>query len=253
MCLTGVIISLNQSNKEKSKRIIEDTLEEQAFYNPDGFSLVSSSLKMNRINQAKTLDRKTALEAISQDNSPLLFYHFRLATSGQKNAEGLHFWRRNNFLFAHNGSSHNLPVGSPLVDSQYFFYQLISRINDKERNKPFQVAKVLKEEFGGQIGRFQLLDLKNGRAYFVGDWKAYLINNDYLLISSGSLSFSQERKVKGLSFSKGINNILKATFRGVYSLEKGNFFKLANINDYSGSSYFGSSRLGFSSPKYNYY
>ena len=168
-------------------------------------------------------------------------YHFRLATIGKADVSNVHFWRRGNWLFAHNGTITRFGDANK-ADSLDYFEKLIEA--HFIRSNGFVDYEGITEFTNKTLfwGRFVLINAITNRMYFFGDWHTYLINRSYLMIASSTVSFDNVVNCFGINFEvSGEIEVLEAEIDGVHSFDnKNGFIQIADTfkDTYATSSYY---------------
>jgi hypothetical protein len=133
------------------------------------------------------------------DSFDIINYHFRIATIGKKTIENVHFWKKGNWAFCHNGIIDAIGNENE-SDSQVFFNQLVKN-NYLTKNNQLKGEKI--KEFTNEqnfTGRFLIINLITKNIYFFGDFQCYLVNKSYLVFTSTATSFENRLNIMGLSF-----------------------------------------------------
>jgi len=277
MCNTGLILTIRKN--EKARAMISEALNQKMLDNPDGFSFMETDKALS-LTPTRTMDIKVA-RGKAESNSPLLFYHFRMASSGRVNIDSTHFWKRGQFYFAHNGGASiygqypteaaaypykeyqapkwktqwedddlilttqkgrkakralALAQKDDSVDSEVFFYRMIGKIKEAGDTRPATIAKIASSVNAEVWGRYQLLDSKKKRAYFIGDWYTYLINHDYMIITSAKMDFRLHRYIRGLPFGTINPEVRAGKIDGVWMLnmKQQRFKQIGVLDNYGG-------------------
>ena len=222
MCNTGLVYRI-KANKVARLEITE-RLEEKMLYNPDGFGLVEVD-RPSQFNILRTLEKEKAVEQLRSMDSKFLFYHWRLRSSGTDGENGIHFWNWANFLFAHNGGGISSYGGKnykddKMVDSQVYFHVLIETLKKNKATTKKAIAKIIQSTSGQIWGRFMLLDKKEQRVFFCGDWETYLVDKSYIVITSTDIDWQSIDIVEGLEFPDDESNRIKSQkINGVWVLD----------------------------------
>lgn len=171
---------------EYIENILRCHLRYQLSQNKDGSSFVRGG------KVGITMDIPTAKKEINDDISNLLV-HFRMASTGSPCLQNCHWWSKQGWNFMHNGIVNNFSYQTQgdtddSTDSEQFFDSLLEEIGKTPAIK--DVIEVIDEQVDRKwfSGRAILYHAKSDRAFIFGDWQLYLINSNYLVISSKPLS-----------------------------------------------------------------
>ncbi len=196
MCyiLTAIKLKDNQEVKDS----ILSLMESEQNSNDDGTASLCYSKNKNAVIRRDLL--MTWQEMSNDlDNFDVVNYHFRIATKGKPNINNVHFWKSGNWAFCHNGGIQEMGNDEE-SDSLSFFNELIAKKCLHKNNKLSgqKIKDVVNEK--NFWGRFLLVNLKTKNIYFFGDFRTYLVQHDYLVITSASADFEKKLNVMGLTF-----------------------------------------------------
>ena len=245
MCYTAFY--LKKRKNEEIEKILRRELKEKQAMNADGFAC----LKINENFEIKEYKRELKLllaTKMVENFEKYNLFHFRLATAGKKNKLNIHLWRRNDFIFAHNGTVYTYSRNKEFSDSFLFFINLSEKLKKlKERNEK-EIVKILENEIeeSNLFGRGFLLDLSTKKLYCFGDLKIYC-SKDFLLISSAEVEFKRKRKLFGVDFEEKVK-VFEKEIDGyyVFDLRKETLRKVKERTSYpSYYSYYQNRRFGF--------
>lgn len=197
MCYILTAIKLKES--QEAKDVILNVLAEQQVGNSHGSASVAFNFdkRVPSIVRAMEIDIENMIETVESD---VFSYHFRLATIGGKTVNNVHYWKKGNWAFAHNGQIHGLTNEDDDSDSLTFFKNIVSKGYLTKGNKA-KCAKI--KEYTNKVnfwGRYIIVNLKTKNVYFFGDFETYLVENSYLVITSVTTSFEKNINILGLPF-----------------------------------------------------
>ena len=224
MCF--ILTAIKLSEDKNVEQAILDVMKEAQGRNANGTGAVAYRLDSRQ----KPVIRRDMLATTAEMANDLrvfdvVSYHFRMATIGTVNLENVHFWKKGDWAFAHNGQIYDVGYNGK-SDSLAFFEQLIKN-NYLGKNGKVKFEKI--KEFTNTFnfwGRFIVINLKSKRIYFFGDFQFYLLNRAYMVITSGSSDFEGKIWVNGIDFEvDGGIEVLNKEVEGVYMLDpkKGTF------------------------------
>jgi hypothetical protein len=165
----------------------------------------------------KVAEAESLLDQVNLDG---LLVHGRIATAGIVNEANIHGWQLQGWQFLHNGQVFDYTTKSSKIgtwdsvtrtwikqseaadtDSLVLFQQLVAGIGD-QRQSAKKVIKAIRRVMQpiSFWGRAALYDLINDRMFLIGDWYTYLINNQYVIISSADLNLSEVKTIKTHGF-----------------------------------------------------
>jgi len=212
-------------NAAPLEKTIKEAAWDKVFSNPDGFC----------IGKTRTLDKTEAKNALI--NAPLdgLMLHWRFATAGNKSVENVHGWEMNGWRFIHNGhAAHYYSEGTAVKpydgknygypnthwgrekwwkeeerkeiksdsDSLRFFRRYVSLV--KPNDTPKRIASIIEQLCDEKYfqGRAILYHEAKDRAYFIGDFQTYTLNDSAIMFTSATTDFKGEKgNVHGLPFT----------------------------------------------------
>jgi len=223
MCFISSVFRTKERDKEV-ERVLLNNFASQMNMNSEGFSLLSKNQNNKGYIRKRGLDPKLFYKELEMAvKKEVLFTHFRLATSGGISIRNTHFWQLGDYYFGHNGimgyNYNTMSYGykqkyeSKEVDSFVFFKKLYGMIRtETDVNLIADLLKGLKDE-DLLHGRGFLIDKKNNLVYTFGDLHAYLINGNYLVMSSVGMDWTdyKMRKYGDLSFVR---------FKELFDVEK---------------------------------
>jgi len=230
-----VILSIYQTDKKDTN--LQETLlsliTQLQFKNSDGSGVIAfnSNNKKRFYHRALKIKRDPIKQTLS--NFDIVNFHFRTATRGKICKENVHFWRKGNWLFAHNGAI--LGYGeNKYADSLLFFNELLKKKLLKENGRiKYQAIKKLANK-SNFWGRFIIINQKNRRIYYLGDFHTYLLNRKTLLISSQTINFTNYVEFYGMYFESKMGlNMMKGKIDGIryFDISKKNF-KIIDATDF---------------------
>lgn len=214
-----VILSIYQKNKIAIDSIIEK-IEDLKLKNPDGVGIVSFNKETQNWQQNRKLEiKKTDISQILKKND-IINIHLRHTTAGETNNANIHFWKHNNWHFAHNGHIQDLGENKKYSDSYLLFRQFIEKnyITENDTIKHIKIKKLInKLSFWG---RFVLINTKTQKTYFFGDFHALSINEKTLIISTENISLNQYQNIFGVLFKKeNKNTFLRKKLDGIFYID----------------------------------
>ena len=224
MCF--ILTAIKLSEDKNVEQAILDVMKEAQGRNANGTGAVAYRLDSRQ----KPVIRRDMLATTAEMANDLrvfdvVSYHFRMATIGTVNLENVHFWKKGDWAFAHNGQIYDVGYNGK-SDSLAFFEQLIKN-NYLGKNGKVKFEKI--KEFTNTFnfwGRFIVINLKSKRIYFFGDFQFYLLNRAYMVITSAISDFEGKIWVNGIDFEvEGGIEVLEKEVEGVYMLDpkKGTF------------------------------
>lgn len=180
---------------------------------------------------------------------PLSFFHLRLATAGDITTGNVHFWEREGWYFAHNGTTSEGYAGygkhapkQPHSDSYLFFERLIAAQTLTATD--IDIPAVLKQIKEWKLwGRFVLYHHATRKTYFFGDFHLYMMDDDIMYLASAPISFVRYATRYGYSVSTPDDSIARGAIDGVhlYDMTTQMFTKLnytiPSIYEYDMTSY----------------
>lgn len=190
MCIIYSIFK-QKENPEIQKQLIDLFFESQKD-NTDGIGIVAfdKNLKLSRYIRTFIVDYPTIEKVF--DKSPFINIHFRNGTSGEVNQKNIHFWKKGDWFFSHNGTctTYKTILGKK-TDSLIFFEKLFKRKFLKKNGK-IEIEKIRNFLSGLQWwGRFVLINQKSKKIYFFGSFESYLLGDNCLIISSTKIQLPQ--------------------------------------------------------------
>jgi len=247
-----VILSIHQKEKDpKIQLSLINKVISLERYNNDGVGIIAFNLR----NDKWFYERKMELD-VEKLQQVMLDYdivniHLRLATSGKETKENIHFWKKGSWFFAHNGTISGYNRSTHLdtrehSDSSLFFKELISLnyITDKGKVKYGKIKKLADDR--SFWGRFVLINLKKKKIWYFGDFKASLLSNKVMVISTTDLDLSVYSVFCGLEFqNENKISIARTEVNGIFCIDiktgKGKLideeFGSIYSSGYSGSGY----------------
>ena len=225
-----VILSIYQKEK-KNKNAIVNTIESLIPSNPDGIGIVSfDNVKQKWTSQRELKIDINDLRQIFQDNN-IINVHLRNGTSGKISKHNIHFWRKNDWMFAHNGQITEYSNNNHFTDS-YIFFQRLVNLNYLEENGKIHYKKIKKMMNKlSYWGRFVLINTKTNRIYYFGDFHVYLMNKNTLIISTQHIDFNNYYSFYGITFrDKKQTDIMKIKMEGIFYIDI-NKEKMKKIDD----------------------
>ena len=214
MCYIGNFYKTKELTKADLEFVVEG-LAVKARQNPDGFGLVAYNAKGDVL-EAKRMQYDAELMARALLKYDAVHIHLRLATTGSKCLENIHWFSSGQWRFAHNGTVYLKTTKAEKIDisdSEAFFRLLVRRglLKDDGRVAWRQIDNVAQSS--ALWGRFVILNLDKRRAYYFGDFEAQLIGG---LVSIGSASFGHVTQADtfGLSFTKDVS-VGETSFEGI--------------------------------------
>jgi len=201
-----VILSIHQ--KEKNPKIqlalINKIISLKA-YNNNGIGILAFNINNDKwfYKREMKLDIPELQKVFW--NYDVLNIHLRLATSGKETRENIHFWKKGNWFLAHNGTLSGY-TGSfyseskDKCDSYLFFKELVALnyITDNGKVKYNKIKKLA--EAKSFWGRFVLVNLEKKKIWYFGDFKASLLSNKVMVISTTDMDLTDFSSFYGLIF-----------------------------------------------------
>lgn len=181
--------------------------------------------KMQYRRQLKLTGREFITEALSRYN--VNHFHFRKATTGKINDKNIHFWKWENWLFAHNGTvgvADDKGRESEEADSLQLFNYLIAKKAVGKKNN-INIKKIC--DLVGSLsfwGRLILINTETNSTYYFGDYKMYMLGSDILVVSSTDLNFGDIKGLYGIEFETD------ALPFGVFKKDIDGVFKINPLN-----------------------
>lgn len=218
MCF--ILTSIKIKEDEQARGAIVEVLEDAQKSNSHGTGSVCFNEKKDNVFSIRR-ERTASIQEMFGDVSmyDVVNYHFRMATQGNKTEENVHFWKRGNWVFAHNGQVFGMG-NDRKSDSRVFFNSLI-RKKYVMTNGVVKFDKIQEYMYsGGFWGRFILINVKSKKMYFFGDFHFYLLNRAYMVITSAFADFESRLNVYGIEWEleNGLE-VLEKTMDGVYVLD----------------------------------
>lgn len=215
-----VILSVYQKTPRKNFEILKK-IEQFSESNRDGAGIVGLSLTDNRLE----INRKLKLKDIKVEkilaNFEIVNIHLRNATSGKVNESNVHFWRKGNWLFCHNGVLSDYEKlatekDKEASDSLILFNKMIETkcLNDKDDISIKKINKLFKTL--SFWGRLVIINVKTKRVYYFGDFKAYMIDDNTLIVSTAEINFGSVKNFLGLEFENERTDIKKKEIEGIF-------------------------------------
>lgn len=214
-----VIISVYQKQKKINNTII-DKVDELRFSNPDGIGVVGfdSNKKHWTTKRELNIDKST-IKKVFQDSN-VINIHLRSSTAGKINKTNVHFWENGDWMFAHNGVITEYSQDKFLSDSRIFFDRLITYgyIGENGKIKYKKIKKMMNKLT--YWGRFILINTKTNKIYYFGDFHAYMMNKNTLIISTQSINFNDYFDLYGVVFrEKNKNEVMKVKMKGIFYID----------------------------------
>ena len=197
MCV--ILLVLKKQNNEKLNNVVLNNLREFSLYNRDGAAVMALTRDKKKeliLNRALNYNHPRITEIVK--NNDFINIHLRQATKGKRSVENCHLWEKNGWLFAHNGTISDM--GSEEVcDSLEFFNSLV--IKKAIRKNTINHEQILKYFYESQFtGRCLLYNIKLKVAYLFGNYKAFLLNRNYLIIASTDIETKEIINLFNLRF-----------------------------------------------------
>lgn len=235
MCYIQINLQVNKSKSDLGAELaLKRALLSEMPRNSDGFFVMSG----NEV--VKTMDLKTAEQAVYDFPATGLIAHCRYATQGDKTQENIHGYHLDKWQFLHNGFTGVGDVKSDKSDSLLFFEILVNELNKVKKEKA--IANVIQRVSSkhGFIGRAVLIDKEADRAFLFGDFKCYLLNKNYIAICSAFQRFDEITRpidVAGLVFGEAEKipiNVAELELEGVYIIDRlSSDFKFRKIREFA--------------------
>lgn len=216
-------LSLRLNNKKINSDIdelLKKTICEEMDYNRDGYFMRVGD------NKLRTVDRVGAELALLDVDTNGLMVHSRLGTTGELGLHNVHGWSIGGWELFHNGFAYNTETEHLKgdTDSLVMFKKIMQKLKGLKNDKPISNAiKKIAGECGFQ-GRAILYNHKKKEAFLFGDFYTYLINDNYIVVTSCSQDFeelSQSVVAGGLHFEKAKEikfNVVDRKIDGIYKL-----------------------------------
>jgi hypothetical protein len=234
-----VIISIyNESKNDKRKSFLADNLKSFSKYNDDGTARYSFS-SVADLPEQYTRDLKTTtqkgFESILEKYN-INHFHFRNATKSKVKKDNIHFWKWENWLFAHNGICSDYE-NEKTADSYILFKKLIAEkcISGKHNINMQKIAKIV----GGLNfwGRLILINTETKSTYYFGDWHLYLIDKNIMVVSTTTIG-TGSNSFYGIEFDATNTEVVEKKMDGVFKINPvRKEFKEYDI-EFSGKSYY---------------
>jgi len=229
MCFILTAIKIKED--KNCKDIILDVMRGAQNHNANGTGAVA--YKLNKSGKP-VIKRDMAMTKAEMENDLKMFdvvsYHFRMATIGTISKKNVHFWKKGDWTFAHNGQIYDIGYNEK-SDSLVFFEQLIK--NDYiGKNGAIKYEKI--KEFTNTFnfwGRFILINTRTKNIYFFGNFQFYLLNRAYMVITSATADFEGKVWVNGIDFDvENSIEVLEKNIEGIYMLNprKGTFKQVSD-------------------------
>jgi len=218
-----IILSVYQKTKDpRVQNTILNIYEEKKGTHKDGVGIVAYnktekgkiySLRELSINSSKIEELLRAYD--------IVHIHLRQATTGRVTRDNCHFWNLKGWYFAHNGAVYGEQTRSlqeEFTDSYLLFSNLV-------RNKYIQKGKLKYDKIREHIssinfwGRFTLLDSNTKNMYYFGDFHAYTLGDDNLIVSTTPLTFNPIHTLFGLYFEDSKVQVRDLDFEGIYYID----------------------------------
>lgn len=219
MCFIAITL-----NRECKENMVPAIIDARLDMNDDGIGLIA----INEEGKETLYQRDITLkESVVRKASKNFFsaIHLRAKTTGKVDKSNVHFWKREGWTFAHNGTISKLGT-EEFSDSQIFF----KLICEKKAVTPTSIdinliEKIAKEN--GLWGRFILTNARLKVAYLFGTWEAYHEDGvSYIL--SASTNFVNNAIYNGINFSKP-SDISHGELKGINKIDL-NTLILTNIH-----------------------
>jgi len=200
-----VILTIYQ--KRKNSQIQKDILElydNVKKSNPDGVGVIAFNKKEDNIHYYRDMDKSSESFGEILKKYQTIMIHFRLATSGSRNVDNVHFWQNKNWYFAHNGIVSGLVDKEQLESDSLLFFEHLIKNNFLLDNGNIKIKAISKASNNFNLwGRFILLNDKQKKATYFGDWYVYKINQT-LIIASTKLELGTTDSILGFIFEKPV-------------------------------------------------
>jgi len=219
MCDIIVIVQKPNAIKDKNtKAVLQEIIERKQDWNRDGSASLVLNSESGDFNHKRGERIKTKRIKKDLESYDLLNYHFRIRTSGEKGKKNFHLWRDKNWFFAHNGIATKWEKkGSAYCDSYHLFKDLLRQgILGKKGEIEEKKANDIVGSFGFS-GRFIAINLKSKKIFFGGDFKAYNVNNNALVISSSRIDIEEPQELFGVKFVKE-QELLEESIDGINTI-----------------------------------
>jgi len=215
MCYIMLVKRLGKPNEGIEKKI-RDILKTKMKGNQHGFFL------KNHGGEMRTLDEKKAEQVVEEMDLDSVMTHFRWASAGAISEDNVHGWEHNGWQIVHNGTISSYATGGRSqveTDSLLFFNDLMLMLNDIKPQKTKKVCRTIQKlctevDFSG---RCALYNAKADKMYLFGDFKTYLYDNQYVIVSSMELYSWGESTISkgGFKFVSNSDPIAKVSIDGV--------------------------------------
>jgi predicted glutamine amidotransferase len=254
-----VILSVYQKTPKVNLALLQK-IYELAINNPDGIGIVA----FNTNNEKNLVQRRLKIEntelAEILNSYQVVNIHLRNSTAGVIAKKNVHFWRYDNWLFAHNGQVWNYEkykskCDEKMCDSFVLFEKLLTDGCLTEKNTiNFQKMEKSIDEISFW-GRFLITNLATKRNYYFGDFKAIMFDQNTLIISTQSLNFGMTINLMGIEFKTEIQKTLEQDMDGIFwfSPKKNKIFFQSHEFNESLSGYKGYKVYDCSNETSNYY
>jgi hypothetical protein len=203
MCFIASIIKIKEDNLTANS-IAREIFDEQNM-NDDGSASYCFRKKDSDFyyERKKIEDFDKILKNINKYD--VCNYHFRNGTGGELGKHNIHFWNMGDWIFAHNGTVPSYQNGKD-CDSLGMFKTMYKNglfgdngEIDLDGIKDFVNASTF-------WGRLLVINKKTKDIYYIGDWKAYLVNRSYVVIASSICSFDSKETVNALGITFETDN-----------------------------------------------
>jgi len=236
MC-TIIGVYRKEKNNLDLQKAIEYSITEEAMLNKDGFAIFADEFgKKPYIKRLLAPSTQVISEALKYN---AVHFHGRQATTGEVHENNVHFWNIGEWIFGHNGWVREYSSffsekkdKDSLTDSYLFFHEMMKRGYVKEDKIKWDKIDRLADEKSFS-GRFVLINSKTKKAYYAGDWNAYLIGDGedrVLLIASKKISLYKQVNFFGIDFTHQDNelNIITKDLKGVFCInyEEGTYTEI---------------------------
>ena len=238
MCV--IMLVLKKENDEKLNEAILNNAVSFSNYNNDGLSILAMSRDKNKeplYYRGLDYDYETIKKAVYDYD--FINYHARTATKGKKSVDNCHLWKRDNWIFSHNGMISDMG-NDEMCDSLDFFNTLFDKkLLKKDKIKYESIQQYISDS--RFTGRCVIYNIKQNKAYLFSDFKCFALNRNYLAICSAEIDTESSVSLFNVRFDIESDNEniekLEGDLSGVhlinYNTEK--IYQLAEEKHYYGN------------------
>jgi hypothetical protein len=144
---------------------------------------------------------KEAYKAACAATLDNLILHCRASTVGKVNKSNVHGWKKRGWKFLHNGSVSGFAgqgIEQDKSDTLKFFEEFVQGMG--ESREETEVAMIIEDmvQVRQFWGRAMLLDEQSDKLYLVGDWELYIVDKQYVVLSSTAIGLDKIQQVEDI-------------------------------------------------------